>query len=111
MAELRFLLSNNLAPANLRTNCPTNAAYQSVSFVRLLWDNDDRRRMATENSEIRPLRVGTYPTRSYFFLFLYAIMMTNSTWQLQNTKSLTIWHSNPDYLEVALVLALCNNDA
>ena len=47
MAELRFLLSNNLAPANLRTNCPTNAAYQSVSFVRLLWDNDDQRRVAT----------------------------------------------------------------
>ena len=47
MAELRFLLSNNLAPAKLRTNCPTNAAYQSVSFVRLLWDNDDQQRMAT----------------------------------------------------------------
>ena len=54
-----------------------------------------------KNSEIHPLRVGTYPTRSYFFLFLYAIMMTNSTWQRQHTKSLTIWHSNPDYLEVA----------
>ena len=47
MAELRFLLSNNIAPAKLRTNCPTNAAYQSVSFVRLLWDNDDQRRVAT----------------------------------------------------------------
>ena len=47
MAELRFLLSLNIAPANLRTNCPTNAAYQSVSFVRVLWDNDDQRRMGT----------------------------------------------------------------
>ena len=40
-------LFNNAVPAKLRTNCPTNAAYQSVSFVRVLWDNDDQRRVAT----------------------------------------------------------------
>ena len=40
-------LFNNAVPAKLRTNCPTNAAYQSVSFVRVLWDNDDQRRMGT----------------------------------------------------------------
>ena len=51
------------------------------------------------------------PTSPFLLYVCYGIMMTNGVSQLQNTKSLTIWHSNPDYLEVALVSALCNNDA
>ena len=51
------------------------------------------------------------PTSPFLLYVCYGIMMTYSTWQRQNTKSLIIWHSNPANLEVALVLALCNNDA
>ena len=91
MAELRFLLPDNLAPANLRTNCPTNAAYQSVSFVRLLWDNDDQRRMATYKFRNPPSQGRYLPYK--VILFSFSLCDNDDQRRVATSK-----HKKPDYL-------------